>query len=112
MALPMAAIAKLGIIATAHGGLTPAAAALMWTFVLKLSFSFRPIRGGCTDLLHAVGLFFFQVGLIVFGREPNVGPAGDLRWRRAVRLVYERVIHGRPTAAGEESLVAVSMLAL
>ncbi|GER49299.1 60S ribosomal protein L39 [Striga asiatica] len=106
MALPMAAIAKLGIIAAAHGGLTPAAAALLWPFLFKFSFSFRPLRGGCTDLFHAMGLFFFQVGHIVLGREPSVGPTGGLRWRRAVRFVYERVIHGRPTAAGEESLVA------
>ncbi|GFP79779.1 hypothetical protein PHJA_000121300 [Phtheirospermum japonicum] len=111
MALPMVALAKLSLISAAHGGSTSVVMALLWPFFLKFSFSFRPLRKGCTDMMHALSLFLFQVGHIIFDTEPS----GDVRWRRALRLVYERIIHARraqSTVAGEESLFAVSILAL
>ncbi|KAL6526321.1 hypothetical protein OROMI_029961 [Orobanche minor] len=111
MALPMAALANLSLMVATKVGPFPVVTALLWPFVLKLSFSFRPLREGCTDMLHAMRLFFFQMGHIILDREPN----GGMQWRRAFRLVNERIIRARgvqSTVADEESLVAVSILAL
>ncbi|KAK4422893.1 hypothetical protein Salat_1871900 [Sesamum alatum] len=115
MALPMVALAKLSVVGAAHQGLTPLVTALVLPFVLKFCFSFRPLHDTCRDMMHAMRLFVFQMGEIAFGREPSGGAAGDVRWQRALRLVCERVRrarHARPSASGEESLVALSMLSL
>ncbi|KAL0296256.1 UNVERIFIED_CONTAM: hypothetical protein Sradi_6677700 [Sesamum radiatum] len=114
MAMPMVALAKLSLVGAAHQGLTPLITALVLPFVLKFCFSFRPLHDTCSDMMHAMRLFVFQMGEIAFGREPS-GGAGDVRWQRALRLVCERVRrarHARPSASGEESLVALSMLSL
>ncbi|KAI3453472.1 hypothetical protein Pfo_010135 [Paulownia fortunei] len=115
MALPMVALAKLSLIAAAHHGVTPLVTALLWPFVLKFSFSFRPLHEGCTDMMHALRLFFFQMGQIATNREPSSGGAGGVRWQRALRLVFERVIHARraqSTADGEDSLLILCGLQL
>ncbi|KAL0409382.1 UNVERIFIED_CONTAM: hypothetical protein Sradi_1872600 [Sesamum radiatum] len=109
----MVALAKLSLSGAAHQGLTPLVTALVLPFVLKFCFSFRPLHDTCSDMMHAMRLFVFQMGEIAFGREPT--GAGDVRWQRALRLVCERVRrarHARPSASGEESLVALSMLSL
>lgn len=60
----------------------------------------------------ALRLFFFQMSQIAFD---GGGAAGGPRWQRALRLVYQRVAHARHAQAGsegEDSLAALSMLAL
>ncbi|PIM97786.1 hypothetical protein CDL12_29742 [Handroanthus impetiginosus] len=116
MAFPVVPLAKLGVMAATHHGLTPLVTALLWPFLLKFSFSFRPLHQGCADMMYSVRLFIFQMGQIAFDTEPSGGAAAvGMRWRRALRLVYQRVAHVRhaqSNASGEESLVALSMLAL
>ncbi|KAL0446298.1 UNVERIFIED_CONTAM: hypothetical protein Slati_1757700 [Sesamum latifolium] len=95
----MVALAKLSLAGgAAHQGLTPLVTALVLPFVLKFCFSFRPLHDTCSDMMHAMRLFVFQMGEIAFGREPT--GAGDVRWQRAVRLVREGPPSEACTAVG------------
>ncbi|KAL2472031.1 Uncharacterized protein Adt_40167 [Abeliophyllum distichum] len=117
MGLQVVVLAKLGLCAASHS-LTPLSAALLWPFVLKFSFSFRPLREVYTDILHALRLFFFQLRQITMNDEPDGSAAsnGGARWERALRLICERVTQARHAQSGldsgEDSLRAISMLAL
>ncbi|KAH6755765.1 hypothetical protein C2S52_010183 [Perilla frutescens var. hirtella] len=109
----VAPLAKLGLIA---GGVHPIhglgpvlTTAMLWPFVVKFAFSFRPLRESCMDMAEALRLFLFQLSQIAFeGGEDGGGP----RWQRALRLVYERLLHVRRSQSDEESLLALSMHAL
>ncbi|KAL8462977.1 hypothetical protein ACS0TY_033031 [Phlomoides rotata] len=115
MGLAMVAVAKLSLVGGGgHHGLTPLVTALLWPFILKFAFSFRPLRETCTDMSDALRLFFFQMSQIAFDNGAAAGGGGP-RWQRALRLVYERVTHARhaqPGSEGDDSLIALSMLAL
>lgn len=110
----VAPLAKLGLIAgggQSIQGLAPLlTTALLWPFVLKFTFSFRPIRESCMEMVLALRLFLFQMSQIAFeGDEAAGGP----RWQRALRLVFQRLLHvRRPSQSDEESLIALSMHAL
>lgn len=111
MVLQVVVLAKLSLCATSHG-LTPLSAALLWPFVIKFSFGFKPLREVYIDTLHSLRLFFFQLRQITMNNEPG---GGD-RWERAVRLICERVTQTRLAQSGddsgEDSLRAMSMIAL
>ncbi|KAE9459399.1 hypothetical protein C3L33_08684, partial [Rhododendron williamsianum] len=124
MGLHLLFLAKLNLItATAGGGASPLVAGLLvWPFVLRLSFSIRPLHQAYTDLAHASRLFFFQMGQIAFSNgSTTAGPGvgnGDssrTRWARALRLVYRRFTDARRSPmsdSDEENLRAVSLIAL
>ncbi|KAL2525166.1 Uncharacterized protein Adt_10220 [Abeliophyllum distichum] len=106
----MVVLAKLSLTATSHGVLTPVVATLLWPFLLKVSFSLRPLRQLCTDMIHDLRLFFFQMGEITSNSD-GIGA----RFDRALRLVHgriTRVTHARFLDQDEESLHLVSSLAL
>lgn len=110
----MVVVAKLSLIAATHTGpTTPTVAALLWPFVLKLSFCFGPIHDACIGMMHGLRLFFFQLGLIAFdSNSATVRGGGVVRWQRALRLLYQRIANARPTQSTQDSFVIVSMLAL
>ncbi|KAG6418829.1 hypothetical protein SASPL_121035 [Salvia splendens] len=103
-------LAKLGLAAGGAPGFAPLlTTALLWPFVLKFTFSFRPLRETCLDMADSLRLFLFQMSQIAFeGGADGSGP----RWQRALRLVYERLVHARRTQSDEETLLALSMHAL
>ncbi|KAF7137501.1 hypothetical protein RHSIM_Rhsim07G0108300 [Rhododendron simsii] len=122
MGLHLLVLAKLNLITAtaAHGGASPLVAGLLvWPFVLRLSFSIRPLHQAYTDLVYASRLFFFQMGQIAFSNgSTTAGPGignGDssrTRWARALRLAYRRIIDARwsPVSdSDEENLRAVSV---
>ncbi|CAI9775556.1 unnamed protein product [Fraxinus pennsylvanica] len=117
MGLQALVLAKLSLSATSHS-LTPLSAALLWPFVIKFSFSFRPLRELYIDILHSLRLFFFQLRQITMNDEPGGAASANRnsRWERAVRLICERVTQTRHAQSGndsgEDSLRAISMLAL
>ncbi|KAL1559776.1 hypothetical protein AAHA92_10080 [Salvia divinorum] len=101
-------LAKLGLAAGATPGLAPLlTTALLWPFVLKFAFSFRPLRETCLDMADSLRLFLFQMSQIAF--EGGGADGGGPRWQRALRLVYERLVHVRRTQSDEETLLALSM---
>ncbi|KAG8382430.1 hypothetical protein BUALT_Bualt05G0076500 [Buddleja alternifolia] len=119
MGLAMVALAKLSLIGAASSshGVSPMVTSLLCPFVLKLSFSFRPLNKACKDMVYGLRLFFFQMWQITFDTQPTPGSGGSssVRWQRALRLVYESTIqarHAQSTPSAEENLVALSMLAL
>lgn len=114
MGFPMVVpLAKLGFIAggghSIHGFAPLLTTALLWPFVLKFAFSFRPLRESCLEMGDAMRLFLFQMSQIAFDGEAG---GGGLRWQRALRLVYERLLHVRRTQSDDESLLALSMQTL
>uniref|UniRef100_A0A2N9GGW6 Uncharacterized protein n=1 Tax=Fagus sylvatica TaxID=28930 RepID=A0A2N9GGW6_FAGSY len=82
MVLPMLALAKLKLLSPSHS-LSPMVTSLVWPFLLKMSFSFRIVRGAYTDLVLASRLFFFQLGQIALNPEPAFG--NTTRLERALR---------------------------
>lgn len=126
MGLHLVVLAKLNLITAnaTHGAISPLVAGLLvWPFVLRLSFSIRPLHQACTDIVRASRLFFFQMGQIAFTSGistagPGIGNSNissRTRWARAVRLVYRRITDARRSPMWDsdyENLRAVSMIAL
>lgn len=135
--LHLALVAKFNLMATTNQmSLTPLLTSLLCPFMLKVFFSFRPLREALYDTAYGVRLFIFQMGQIAFGpeQEPLINstpaaaadtgsnthpspppPQGMMRWERALRLVYERLTrtrHPQFAETDEESLLALSVLAL
>ncbi|GMY30016.1 Zinc finger protein [Fagus crenata] len=113
MVFPMLALAKLQLLSPSHS-LSPMVTSLVWPFLLKMSFSFRIVRGAYTDLVLASRLFFFQLGQIALNPEPAFG--NTTRLERALRLVYQRVIRTTrsqaPPLDDDDSFHTLSMFAL
>lgn len=105
----VAPLAKLGLIGGGglriHGLAPLLTAALLGPFGLKFSFSFGPLREWCADMVQALRLFLFRMSEIASGD----GAAGGLRRRRALRLIYESLVHVRRSQTDEESLFALSI---
>ncbi|GLU05575.1 hypothetical protein SLE2022_226720 [Rubroshorea leprosula] len=101
MGLHLVALAKLKLLAPCHN-ISPLLASLVCPFVIRVACSLRCVRRTYFDLLYASRLFFFQMGRIAFDAEP--GPGNGSRWRRALRLVCQRVTDvGRlPASQSEE----------
>lgn len=130
--LQLALLAKLNLMMGTTNqmiSLTPFLTSLLWPFMLKVFFSFRPLREALYDTAYGVRLFIFQMGQIAFGPEQITSPGtaapgtgtgiptqqGMMRWERALRLVYERLTRSRHpqfAESDEESLRALSVLAL
>ena len=109
----MLALAKLKLLSPSHS-LSPMVTSSVWPFLLKMSFSFRIVRGAYTDLVLASRLFFFQLGQIALNPEPALG--NTTRLERALRLVYQRVIRTTrsqaPPLDDDDSFHTLSMFAL
>ncbi|KAI5655707.1 hypothetical protein M9H77_32894 [Catharanthus roseus] len=118
MGIPIAILVKYKLLIAANqtATITPMITTLLWPFLLKLFFSFRPLHEALLDITYGLRLFLFQMGQIAFGSDPSAAAAhGGMRWERALRLVYERLIrtrHPRFSESEEESLRALSVLAL
>ncbi|KAK8584468.1 hypothetical protein V6N13_109863 [Hibiscus sabdariffa] len=94
MGLFLVAVAKLHFLSSAHS-LSPLLGSLICSFVIKLAFSLRIVRGACTDMVDATRLFLFQLSQIAFeadGHRPPA-PGNGERWQRALRLVSERMAY-------------------
>ncbi|KAK2649066.1 hypothetical protein Ddye_016555 [Dipteronia dyeriana] len=98
--------------------ITPLLATLICPFLLKFSYSFKLIRRGYIDLLHASRLFAFQLQQIAFNTEPPLPRMGgnvSSRWERALRLVCQRITHVRrspPTQSDEDSFHTLTVVSL
>lgn len=106
MGVPVVApLAKLGLIG--GGGLRIHGLAPLLTAALvgKFSFSFGPLQERCADMVQALRLFLFRMSEIASGD----GAAGGLRRRRALRLIYESLVHVRRSQSDEETLFALSI---
>ncbi|EYU33315.1 hypothetical protein MIMGU_mgv1a024616mg [Erythranthe guttata] len=86
---------------------------MLLPFVVKFLLNFRPIHECCINMMHATRLFLFQMGHIAFDSGGTTTTAGgDVRWQRALRLLCQRVNDARRSQQTEDSLIALSMLAL
>lgn len=119
MGIPLAILVKYKLLIAANqtATITPMITTLLWPFLLKLFFSFRPLHEALLDITYGLRLFLFQMGQIAFGSDPPAAATahGGMRWERAFRLVNERLIrtrHPRFSESEEESLRALSVLAL
>ncbi|KAK8614037.1 hypothetical protein V6N13_122415 [Hibiscus sabdariffa] len=94
MGMFLVAVAKLHLLSSAHS-LSPLLGSLICSFVIKLAFSLRIVRGACTDMVAGTRLFLFQLSQIAFGAHGNRPPApgNSERWQRALRLVSQRVAY-------------------
>lgn len=113
MGLHLLIVLKLNMITSSVRLNTPLFISLLFPFLIRLgACSFKPLHQIYYNLAHSVRLFFFQISQIAFSSQP---PAPSTRWERAVRLVYERLTgarHAQFREMDEESLRALSMIAL
>nr|DAD22076.1 TPA_asm: hypothetical protein HUJ06_023539 [Nelumbo nucifera] len=78
----MVALAKLNLLAEAHGTTTTLVTAQqLWPLILKLSFS-RYVGRGYTNLVATFTFFFLRLWLIVFREDHDT--SNDRRWERAL----------------------------
>uniref|UniRef100_A0A7N0UHS8 Uncharacterized protein n=1 Tax=Kalanchoe fedtschenkoi TaxID=63787 RepID=A0A7N0UHS8_KALFE len=119
----MMLLAKWNLVATAssHSSsmMSTLVGALVWPYLLKLSFSSTLVRRAYVDAAYSTRLFVFQMSRIAFGPGPGEDGRAGRRWRRAVRLLYDRFANAVRRAPGavllesdEVSLHALSMVAL
>ncbi|KAL3499581.1 hypothetical protein ACH5RR_038674 [Cinchona calisaya] len=125
MGLHLVLLAKLKLITITHHHVclgTPIIVSLLGPFLLKFFFTtFRPLQQAFINTIYSSRLFIFQMGQIInsnseppgFSNGPGTGTS--TRWQRALRLVNERLTlarHSQVTESDEESLRALSVLAL
>ncbi|KAL3497485.1 hypothetical protein ACH5RR_040217 [Cinchona calisaya] len=127
MGFHLAILAKINLVGTTHTSLTtPILASLLGPFVFKFfCTTIRPLRQVFSNAVYASRLFLFQLEQITFNSQPpaagftfsggNSNGNGNNRWRRALRLVNERLIlarRSRVNDSDEESLRALPVLPL
>ncbi|URE15847.1 hypothetical protein MUK42_37646 [Musa troglodytarum] len=108
------AVLKLKLLAAGGGGgggHCHLHVALLWFFLLKLPFAVQT-SGSHADTIFSLRLFFFRLNRVLFSDGP-----GDYRrrWRRALRLLRERVVAGAGSSNPqytEDTLQTLSILSL
>ncbi|RWW16095.1 hypothetical protein GW17_00020040 [Ensete ventricosum] len=84
---------------------------LLCPFALKLPFAATCLSSSGADLLLSLRLFAFRLARI-FLDEPTAAQQRRGRWERALRLLHERAVAAGLQRTNEETLNAISMLAL